>query len=519
MYQFDVLFRCLSVALLRNGLKAMALSVPLGPTLYEIAESTLEEYRRRVNDANAEARLRAELEALAQARAENVRPAAVEAVRAEAASQPAQVQADMIDFLCLVPQVVRQSLRCRADPSGCTVPGHLPLRRAEDLLRFLPDRMPHFKPGDRPLAGILASCVEPDAEPRLGHAGILTNNLRAHLEPPAPPPPPPLPVLLHEQRRPVSPPVARPASRPDPKPEERRSVSPGVIISVVMVLAVLGIPLLLVFAWPRGDKDSGNGVTPSPSSVAAGPSFTNTFGMKMVRIPGGIFWMGGGAGKPGDNQETIPHDFYLGTTEVTQGQWVAVTGGANPSKFSRDGENKNHVKDFLDADLAQFPVESVSWDMIQKDFLPKLNAREANSEWKYRLPTEAEWEYSCRGGATSQQDSAFDFYLDRGPTNDLSSADANFDGTNPAGKADKGTDLNRPCRVGSYKPNKLGLYDMHGNVWEWCEDLFESGPSWVFRGGGWCDSGSDCAAGSRFRFVPSFRCSSLGFRVARVPVR
>ncbi len=263
---------------------------------------------------------------------------------------------------------------------------------------------------------------------------------------------------------------------------------------------------------------------PSPTSSAfAKPgdekSFTNPLRMKMVRIPRGTFWMGGGGGKPGDKPVPIPDDFYLGTTEVTQGQWVAVTGGANPSYFSRNGVFKDRVKDVSDADLAQFPVENVSWDMIQKDFLPKLNAREANSEWKYRLPTEAEWEYSCRGGATSKQDSAFDFYLDRGPTNDLSSADANFAGTRPAGNADKGTESECPCPVGSSKPNKLGLYDMHGNVWEWCDDPSASGPSRVYRGGGWRSGGSDCAAGSKFGSDPSGRNFDLGFRVARVPVR
>ncbi len=396
MHQFAVLFRCLSMALLRNGLKAMAQSVPLEPALYEIAESTLEEYRRRCNDADAEARLRAELEALAQARGEDVRRAAEDAIREAAANQPAQVREAMTAYLRQVPQVVR----------------------------------------------------------------ILAENLLAHLELPTPPPPPPA-VLLYEQRRTVSP----------------------------------------------------------PSSVVAEPSFTNSFGMKMVSIPRGTFWVGGSAGKPGDRQVTIPHDFHLGTTEVTQGQWVAVTGGANPSQFSRNGLYKNLVKDVSDDDLAQFPVENVSWDMIQKEFLPKSNAREANGEWKYRLPTEAEWEYSCRGGATSKQDCSFDFYLDRGPTNDLSSADANFDGRQPAGKAEQGLYLNRPCRVGSYKPNRLGLYDMHGNVWEWCDDPSESGLSRILRGGCWNFDGSNCAAGYRGWFVPSYRARYLGFRVARVPVR
>ena len=92
----------------------------------------------------------------------------------------------------------------------------------------------------------------------------------------------------------------------------------------------------------------------------------------------------------------------------------------------------------------------------------------------YRLPSEAEWEYACRGGATSEEECSYHFYFAK-PTNDLSSKEANFNGNFPFGKADKGPYLGRTTKVGSYAPNKVGLYDMHGNVWQWCEDLWEKG--------------------------------------------
>jgi formylglycine-generating enzyme required for sulfatase activity len=225
--------------------------------------------------------------------------------------------------------------------------------------------------------------------------------------------------------------------------------------------------------------------------------------------------MGGGGGQPGKQQAEIPHNFYIGVYPVTQEQWEAVM-GSNPSFFSRSGDGMNKVKSVSDADLKQFPVENVSWENA-KEFIDKLNARETDSsEWVYRLPTEAEWEYACRGGATSKTDCSFDFYLEQ-PTNDLSSSQANFDGNHPAGRAPKGRYLERTSKVGSYKPNRLGICDMHGNVWEWCEDSWEGGSDRVIRGGSWLYRGSDCRAADRRRFAPLSGNDLLGFRLARVP--
>jgi formylglycine-generating enzyme required for sulfatase activity len=137
------------------------------------------------------------------------------------------------------------------------------------------------------------------------------------------------------------------------------------------------------------------------------------------------------------------------------------------------------------------------------------------------LPTEAEWEYACRGGATSEEECSYPFYFDK-PTNDLSSEQANFNGNNPAGKAPKGKYLERPTRVSAYPPNKLGLCDMHGNVWQWCDNLYypkNTASNPMIRGGSWDTPGSFCRAAYHFGFVPSDRADRLGFRLARVPVR
>jgi formylglycine-generating enzyme required for sulfatase activity len=237
----------------------------------------------------------------------------------------------------------------------------------------------------------------------------------------------------------------------------------------------------------------------------------NSVGMKLVRVPRGSFWMGD---RGSQQQVEIARDFYIGIYPVAQEQWQAVM-GSNPSYFSPSGGGAARVKGISDADLKQFPVEQVSWDDVQ-EFLKRLNAREKQRGLLYRLPAEAEWEYACRGGATSQQDCAFDFYLAQ-PSNDLSSAQANFNGNYPAGNAPKSQYLERTTKVGSYQPNRLGIYDMHGNVWEWCEDHFEMVVSArVFRGGGWDYSGRYCRASLRYGSLPSYRINYLGVRLAAV---
>jgi eukaryotic-like serine/threonine-protein kinase len=238
-------------------------------------------------------------------------------------------------------------------------------------------------------------------------------------------------------------------------------------------------------------------------------------GMKFVPLPKGTFYMGWDSSKKKARKTEIKEDFEIAVYTVTQGQWQELMGN-NPSWFARNGKGKEKVKDIKDEDLKQFPVEEVSWDDAQK-FIKKLNEQEKGKGWSYRLPTEAQWEYACRGGATSEEECSYDFYFAK-PTNDLSSNDANFNGEHPGGKADKGLYLHRTAKVGSYAPNMLGLYDMHGNVWQWCEDSSDpKGPFRMRRGGSGSCAGVGCQAAFRARGAPDQRLNDIGFRLARVP--
>jgi formylglycine-generating enzyme required for sulfatase activity len=241
--------------------------------------------------------------------------------------------------------------------------------------------------------------------------------------------------------------------------------------------------------------------------------------MTFVRLPKGTFYMGWN-GEPGSAKKTeIKEDFEIAVHDVTQGQWEAIMGvGSNPSYFSRKGGGRGSVLDISDEELKLFPVERVSWNDAQ-EFLKKLNEKVAGRGYWYRLPSEAEWEYACRGGATSLEECSFHFYFDK-PTNDLSSHQANFYGDTPFGKGEKGPNLQRPTRVGAYPSNKLGLCDMHGNVAQWCENLYDpKGSVEVHRGGGWGYVGARCRAVDRYVSMLTDRSVGLGFRLVRVPVR
>jgi formylglycine-generating enzyme required for sulfatase activity len=248
--------------------------------------------------------------------------------------------------------------------------------------------------------------------------------------------------------------------------------------------------------------------------------------MTFVRLPKGTFYMGWNGTKGSAAETEIPEDFDIAVHDVTQGQWEAVT-GENPSHFSRFGGGRRAVRAISDEELKLFPVENVSWDDCQ-EFLKKLNEKSRGSGYWYRLPTEAEWEYACRGGATSEEACSYHFYLAR-PTNELYSTQANFNGSFPFvadkfpfGKSEPGAFVGRTTRVGAYAPNRLGLCDMHGNVWQWCAELYDpkaARPSTarVTRGGGWDSLGMLCQAAVRYAFAPSQRTYSLGLRLVRVP--
>lgn len=220
---------------------------------------------------------------------------------------------------------------------------------------------------------------------------------------------------------------------------------------------------------------------------------TNSVGVELVLIRPGTFIMGSPATEKGRYDDELQHSvqislpFYLGIYPVTQRQWQAVMGN-NPSHFKGD----------------DLPVEQVSWDDVQ-EFLKKLNELEKDSEWLYRLPTEAEWEYACRAGTTTP------FYFG----NTLSSAQANFNGNYPYGGADKGRYLGCTTKVGSYPRNGFGLYDMHGNVWEWCEDRYNPEASArVLRGGSWYYNGRFGRSAYRDWYEPDKRFNVFGFRLA-----
>ncbi len=234
--------------------------------------------------------------------------------------------------------------------------------------------------------------------------------------------------------------------------------------------------------------------------------FTNNLEMKFVYIMPGSFMMGSPSSESDRDSDEIQHrvtltkGFYMQSTEVTQGQWQAVMGN-NPSHFSNCGDN--------------CPVENVSWNDVQ-EFIKKLN--KMSGKLKYRLPAEAEWEYACRAGTDTP--SAFGKCL--------STTQANYNGNESLSGCPKGEYRMETVPVGSFSPNAWGLHDMHGNVWEWCQDRYgvypsdnvtdPKGPSLglprVDRGGSWCNGAWGSRSANRDGGTPDLRFFNLGFRLA-----
>ncbi len=236
--------------------------------------------------------------------------------------------------------------------------------------------------------------------------------------------------------------------------------------------------------------------TPAPATVVPKllpKTFTNSIGMEFVLIPAGKFSMGG----DGYDDEKPIHDviignpFFLGKYQVTQGEWKAVM-GRNPSSFRGDD---------------RLPVDSVSWDDCQ-EFLKKLNSME--TDVIYRLPSESEWEYACRAGTTGDHAGKLD--------------EMGWYQENSGGKTHP---------VGLKRANQFDLHDMHGNVWEWCQDRWHAnyigapsdGSAWetggdeerVLRGASWDYLPYSCRSANRGRFTPSLPVLFFGLRVVMMP--
>ena len=255
-----------------------------------------------------------------------------------------------------------------------------------------------------------------------------------------------------------------------------------------------------------------------PANIVNDETVKNLIGgQNFVKISPGVFTMG--PEEHGDDNDVrhlvnITHPFEMGKYEVTQQEWEAVM-GSNPSKFQG----------------SDLPVENVSWDDTQQ-FIQRLN--ELKDGYKYRLPTEAEWEYVSRAGGDAEYIANLENLGWFGDNSGLQQLDTEDIFTNDKANYLKRLTANgcQSHRVGQKKPNKWGLYDMLGNVWEWCSDWYSdsyylesevndpdgptSGTQKVNRGGSWYSQPDRCQTTNRSKDEPNKRLFSLGFRLVRV---
>ena len=282
-----------------------------------------------------------------------------------------------------------------------------------------------------------------------------------------------------------------------------------------LITALLMMLLMICLALSSFDRSLSAQLLPL-SNVGTRSGDTrpeNSVGIKMVWLSADSFTMGspldekGGDTNEGLVEVKLTEGFWLGQTEITQSQWTQLMGTSPWRGKSNVREGKNYAASFI------------SWDDAIS-FVEKLNSKEHGSgslpnDWKYSLPTEAQWEYACRGGKKS----AFSFGDDpREFSNYGWSAENAFEKGEPYSH-----------EVGKKRPNEFGLHDMHGNVWEWCKDNFNAklsggtnpiidndGPLRVNRGGGWNFATKFCRSASRLGDAPDSRFNNLGFRIALV---
>jgi formylglycine-generating enzyme required for sulfatase activity len=213
--------------------------------------------------------------------------------------------------------------------------------------------------------------------------------------------------------------------------------------------------------------------------------------MAFVLLPAGTFVAGSPSTESGHQDDEVLYPvhmgrpFYMAAHEVTEGEWAAVMQPAMPP---------------LDPTRANLPVVNVTWHDA-REFLDRLNR---GQPWRLRLPSEVEWEYACRAGTTTPYST--------GPL--LSTTDANYNGEFPLPGQPSGENRRQVTPVGSFAPNAWGLFDMHGNVWEWTNDGYDDTRK-VIRGGSWRFDADSARCALRYTHRPQDRGDSLGFRLAR----
>ena len=310
----------------------------------------------------------------------------------------------------------------------------------------------------------------------------------------------------------------------------------------VLVQAALALGLaVLAVAWPAptsaqvpadGVGVTNKSATQGATSKPAGEVFTNTLGMRFTRIAPGTFAMSSKDAEKerDDNTErahtvTLTKPYLLGLYEVTRGQFAAFVKDAGYKtdaekgvglSIGSGGEDRSWRNPGIDQG-DDHPVVQVSWNDAT-EFCKWLSKKEGRT---YRLPTEAEWEFACRAGTTTVYSLGNTIFVNQ----------ANYDGNTRYRGGKTGVNRARTTPVGSFAPNAWGLYDMHGNVWEWCADWLapfgrgdvtdpvgpDKGLAKVMKGGSWYDEARHCRCAERGGLAPANRSFDIGFRVALDP--